>query len=174
MRLETIFEGVPDVELVKLLQACWEWYGAFRDNRAPRWLSIIGKSGTGKTHCATRLWEWASRKSDFSKARYIQRPIYWPEFMQELRGGRAFELRDDMKRWPVLFLDDVGAERDSTGFATEELNTLLGCRMDRWTLITSNLTMERMVEMDERIGSRLIRGENICVGVLTKDFGMRL
>lgn len=104
---------------------------------------------------------------------YFSRVIFWPDFIQELRGGKSFELRNELKRWPVLFLDDIGAERDPSGFAAEELNTLLGCRMNRWTLITSNKEFDAIKEIDARISSRLVRGDNICASVNTKDFAER-
>ena len=93
--------------------------------------------------------------------------------MQKLRAGDAFEMRSEMKRWPVLFLDDIGAERDPSGFAAEELNTLLGCRVGKWTLITSNKDADALQAIDGRIYSRLIRDLNRCVGVNTVDFSER-
>lgn len=82
-------------------------------------------------------------------------------------------MRDDMKRWPVLFLDDIGAERDPSGFAAEELNALLGCRMNRWTLLTTNKTADALKAIDGRVWSRVIRGENIAVSVNTMDYSDR-
>ncbi len=72
-----------------------------------------------------------------------------------------------------MFLDDIGAERDPSGFAAEELNTLLGCRMNKWTLITTNKTSDSLEQMDGRIYSRIIRGDNISIGINTKDFSDR-
>lgn len=162
-----------DPELEKLVVACQEWQQAFKLKESPRWISFIGNSGTGKTHCAHKLWRYAMQNSDWSKANYFVQEIFWPDFVQQLRAGNVFDLRQDMKRWPVLFLDDIGAERDASGFAAEELNTLLGCRMDRWTILTSNKDIDGIKAIDGRIASRLIRGKNICVGVNTKDFSER-
>lgn len=162
-----------DPELVKLVTACQEWATAFRNLDSPRWLSLLGVSGTGKTHCCQRLWEWSKSWPDWSHTKYSPRKIYWPSFVQSLKAGEAFAMRDDMKSWPLLFLDDIGAERDPSGFASEELNTLLGCRVGKWTLITSNKDIEALKAVDGRISSRLIRGNNICVGLNTKDFAER-
>ena len=176
-----------DPELEKLVGCCYEWHIAFRSNvkhvknakrhpetpQSPRWLSILGRSGTGKTHCCRRLWEWSKSWSDWSRTKYSPMVIYWPGFVQSLKAGNAYGMRDDMRTWPVLFLDDVGAERNASGFATDELNALLGYRVDRWTLITSNLDIEAIKAMDGRISSRLIRGKNICAGVNTHDFAER-
>ena len=82
-------------------------------------------------------------------------------------------MRQEMKRWPVLFLDDIGAERDPSGFAAEELNTLLGCRVDKWTLITSNKDAEGLRAIDGRILSRMIRDENVCISINCPDFATR-
>lgn len=167
------FQTFGDPELEKVVAAGAEWLDAFKSKAPARWLSLIGNSGTGKTYCATALWRYAKPNSDWSQMSYFPVKIFWPDFVQQLRSGNTFEMRSEMKTWPVLFLDDIGAERDPMGFASEELNTLLGSRMDRWTLITSNKDMDGIKAIDGRLASRLVRDRNICVGINTKDFSER-
>jgi len=167
------FQTLDDKELVKMASAAQEWASSFKSRLAPRWISMIGSSGTGKTHIGKRLWEYAKTHSDWQRFDYFPSVIFWPDFMQQLRAGNKFEQRQEMKRWPVLFIDDMGAERDPSGFAAEELNALLGCRVDRWTIITSNKDADGIKAIDGRIFSRMIRGQNICVGVNTQDFATR-
>jgi DNA replication protein DnaC len=167
------FNTFQDPQLILMVTACHEWVNAVKNGKPPRWLTILGNSGTGKTHCAYKLWNYAHDKFDWTKTSYHEHVVYWPDFVQKLRMGESFAKREEMKRWPVLCLDDVGAERDPSGFAAEELNSLLGCRVGKWTLLTSNATIKRLSEIDERISSRLIRPPNICVAVQTKDFGTR-
>jgi chromosomal replication initiation ATPase DnaA len=162
-----------DPELEKVVQACWEWSQAFQAKQTPRWLTLAGTSGTGKTHCALRLWQWAAGRSNFNEAEFVHQPIVWPRFVQRLRSGNGFEMRDDLLKWPVLFIDDIGSERDTTGFATEEMVALLMSRMGKWTLITSNKTPEALRALDERLYSRLIRDHNIFATVRTKDYSER-
>jgi hypothetical protein len=193
LRLDTC--GDPALE--GLVDACAQWGRAFRASLhpvlaghpapvpvAPRWLSIIGTSGVAKTMVATRLFQWADRCASQAPAgsslarhyghlAYLPHRIYWPGFIQQLRGGKAFDLREDMKRWPVLLLDDIGAERDPSGYSLEELNTLLGCRDGKWTLLTSNLTLDTLETLDRRIVSRMIRGHNRVVTVETIDYSLR-
>lgn len=168
-----MFDTCGDPELVKLAKSAQDWFDAFKAKAAPRWLSMLGSSGTGKTHCASRLWNYAKSRSDWSRCDYFARKIFWPDFVHDLRAGDAFEMRTEMKRWPVLFLDDIGAERDASGFASEELNTLLCSRMGRWTIITSNKSFDVIERIDARLASRLVRHPNICVSVNTKDFAGR-
>ena len=167
------FQTFGDAELLKMAAAAQEWVSAFKANESPRWLSFIGNSGTGKTHICKKLWIYAKVKSDWQRFDYFPKVVFWPDFVQQLRAGDSFELRQEMKRWPVLFLDDIGAERDPSGFAAEELNTLLGCRVGKWTFITSNKDADGIKKVDGRIFSRLIRDKNICVGINTKDFSER-
>ena len=75
--------------------------------------------------------------------------------------------------WPYLFLDDVGAERDTTGFASEQLCTLLGTREGKWTMITSNLSVAEFASLDTRIASRMFRGGSKAIEIDAKDYSTR-
>lgn len=136
-----------------------EYHAALLGLVNPRWLTIVGEAGCGKTHCAKALWREVKRALNWNTSRcvYIPHFVYWPQFVGELRGGDGFDMLRDMQRWPFLFLDDIGAERDTTGFATEALNTLLGCRSGKWTVLTSNLGAIDWAKTEPRIASRMIR-----------------
>jgi DNA replication protein DnaC len=167
------FNTCGDKQLEGMLQAAIAFRQAFIDKLAPRWLTFLGNSGTGKTYLGRALWHRLKACANWTACDYQASAIYWPDFVQDLRMGESFGRRNDMKRWPVLFLDDVGAERDKSGFAAEELNTLLGCRVGRWTIITANLSLERLSQIDGRISSRVIRDHNILVEVDTMDYALR-
>lgn len=83
--------------------------------------------------------------------------IYWPEFVSELKQGEAFSKVRDMARWPMLYLDDICSERDATGFSSDQLCTLLGQRQGKWTIITSNKTIDQIAAIDVRLADRLVR-----------------
>lgn len=105
---------------------------------------------------------------------FCHSPIFWPQFVSELRSGDAYAKLRDMARWPVLFVDDIGAERDTTGFAAEQLNTLLGSRVGKWTIITSNLNLEQLAGIDPRISDRIIREPgNEYIELTTKSYAVR-
>lgn len=125
----------------------------------PCWLSLLGKVGNGKTHCAQRAFDHMVARTDWADMSYLPARIYWPSFVNDLRSGEQYEKLREMAFWPVLFLDDVGAERDKSGFATEQLNTLLGQRVGRWTILTSNLSLEQISRIDPRMADRIVREE---------------
>lgn len=146
---------------------------AMKENHPPRWLSLLGTSGNGKTHLAKRAWRFACKRFGWDKTGYLPEFIYWPDFVDRLRSGDAYEHFNDLKNWPVLALDDIGAERDSTGFASEKLNTLLGCRAGQWTILTSNLGLDQLETVDRRISSRIVRDNNIWVESTAEDYALR-
>lgn len=151
-----------------------------RAGRKPFWNSMLGKSGTGKTHCATRLWQALGGTLNWNSTKYLPRLIYWPDFVDELRdrnrdsGLSNYNMMNDMGNWPFLVLDDIGSERDTTGFASEKLLTLLNRRVGKWTILTSNLDLAGLSKIDDRIASRIVREPgNLWIELDTVDYGLR-
>lgn len=156
-----------------MVEKCADFALDFKEAKSPRWITFLGKSGTGKTHCARRLWNHLSALLDWRSCGFNKREIYWPRFVSELRSGGAFENFRDLWKWPVLFLDDICAERDTTGFTSEQLNTLIGCRENKWTIITSNKLLHQIAELEPRIADRMIRNPNTFIEVKTCSHSLR-
>ncbi len=167
------FKTCGDDELVKMLRFGKDFCCDVRDGGFPRWLSILGTTGTGKTHMAKQIWKRLWLRFNWTGTCFNPGRIYWPDFISQLRGGTAYDKYDEMKRWPILFLDDIGAERDMTGFASDKLNELMGCRIDKWTLITSNLLLEQLGGIDPRMSDRIIRKPNMFLEVSTVSYSLR-
>ena len=139
----------------------------------PRWLSFVGPSDQGKTFLAKLIWTTMRPLLSTSHCDYVTSLVYWPGFVDELRAGNAYARARDMRKWPLLVIDDIGAERDTTGFATEQLNTLLGCRTGKWTVLTANLTLEQIAASEPRIASRMIRDGSVAVDLNTTPYSLR-
>lgn len=159
------FDSCGEVQLERLIgccaRFCWRVKDHIKDQSIkPCWLSILGRSGTGKTHCSTKVWDWARRRFAWHSFDFYEQVIYWPEMIGRLRDTTDRGARPMLKEiaaWPVLFVDDIGAERDSTGFASEQLSALLGQRARKFTILTSNLSLEQLAGIDPRISDRIIR-----------------
>jgi DNA replication protein DnaC len=162
-----------DNALIKAVLQCRDFAKAFTVRDHPRWITFLGVTGTGKTHMARRLWDSQSSRVKWHNTKFIQHEVYWPKLVSELRSGNAFEKVRDMMSWPVLFLDDICAERDTTGFTSEQLNMLLGCRENKWTIITSNKLLGQIAELEPRIADRMIRNPNILVELKTISHSLR-
>ena len=162
-----------DEEIERMVRVSAEWARDVRDGEKPRWLSLLGSSGTGKTHIAKALWHWLSKKEDFEdKAEYVPQWIYWPKLVEDLRSGNAYNRYRDMMRWKYLVLDEICAE-NQTEFSTEKLHNLLGSRVGRWTIVTSNKRAVDIATLDRRIASRMARGGSYVVDIRTKDYSLR-
>jgi DNA replication protein DnaC len=151
------------------------YHGALLKGRPPHWLTLLGASGTGKTLCARALWAEIRRYCPWNSDRceYCPGFVYWPDLVDRMRGGEFYGFYHDMKRWPYLVLDDIGSERDPSGFAVDKLTTLLGCRGGRWTVLTGNLSMAQIEAMDVRIASRLHRDGSRVLEVTAMDYAFR-
>lgn len=139
----------------------------------PRWLSYVGKSGTGKTFlCDIILAECAPTLRHHPDLLNGVQRIGWTSFLRKLRAAEYFRL-DDAADANLLLIDDIGTASD-TAFSLEQLYALIELRNRKWTLLTSNLTLPEIGErFDARIASRLIRDLNVCVEVDTLDFALR-
>jgi DNA replication protein DnaC len=148
----------------------------FDARQSPRWLTLMGASDTGKTHCASRVFRHLNERSDNHRTKWTPGKVFWPQFVLRLRDpeSHARQRLFDLMTWPVLFLDDIGAERDTTGFATEQLNALLGMRVGRWTILTSNLSLRQIAQVEPRIATRIVREPgNLYVVVTAGSYSLR-
>jgi hypothetical protein len=168
----------------------------------PRWLTICGKSGTGKTYLAKAIstflrprlpWlyekierprrdpERTSYESSFAYAQEGPRFVKWSAVVDEMRDGSyagfTFACRDFFK-----IIDDIGGESmeregKPTVFSIGKLSRLADERLGKWTVITSNLGRAKINEMyDARIASRMMRDGNRIVDLkeTVRDFGLRM
>lgn len=140
-----------------------------------RWLSFLGGSGTGKTFLSQMIFERAKQCPHLTKHRELLAPVskvFWPKLLTHLRCGEYERLRDACDA-NFLFIDEIAIEHDPRGFARDKLCELISSRVGMWTLITSNLTLEKIAEMDTRISSRMIRCGSRVVECDTVDFSLR-
>lgn len=143
------------------------------NGKTPYWLSFCGQSGTGKTFLGRDCLNYARALMGYHKSLKDGCMFFaWPDVIFDLREGKYF-LEDDFKDCNCAMLDDIGADRDPTGFAADTLYRFLNRRGGKWTIITSNLKLEKLGEIDTRIASRLIRDLNVCVNCNTIDFALR-
>lgn len=145
----------------------------------PRWLSFVGISGTGKTFLARQVYEIAKGFPWPTKPRHGQgalinpvRSVFWPKLLSRLRN-KEFWMIDELAECSFVFLDEIAVEHDPSGFAKDKLCELLSRRVRSWTVLTSNLTLEKLAVLDTRIPSRMIRDGSVAVEMNTQDFALR-
>lgn len=185
--LETIFEkfqthGDPELEkaLSEAMCFCRDMASA---TTAPRWLTLLGKSGVGKTMLAKRI--------NFFFKRFLE-PLPddrnssgeawsrmggfkpWQAVVDDMLAGDYTAIPQLQHDW-FLVLDDIGVEYiRNKDLAIAKLYGILNARQGLFTVITANATLEGIREtMDNRIASRLLRDESSVVNINAVDFNLR-
>jgi DNA replication protein DnaC len=169
------FQTFGDPQLEAMRDAAIAYHHAVIAGESPHWLSLLGTTWTGKTLLATAIWEEIKRNKPHNPVHcsYTPQLIYWPKLVNQLRSGEWYPYITDMQRWPYLVIDEIGAERDTTGFAADQLSCLLGCRTGRWTVLTGNLMLPAVAQIDARIASRMLRNGSVVVECTAMDYGRR-
>lgn len=181
---------MDDIQLVRMKAAAERFALEMLGHMAPRWLSLLGTSGAGKTMLA----KWI--KGVFKE--HLDWQIIWPATEQTKtestphgriirhRGGyqtwagiardlREQEYRkfDDLCALTFLVVDDIGAEHGST-FINSKLYELCSRRENKWTVFTGNLSLSDIEQtIDARVASRMIRHGSVVVDVDVPDWNMR-
>jgi DNA replication protein DnaC len=158
------WKAMGDPVLVTMAKAGGDFVREIKAKAPPRWLTLWGTSGSGKTYLARIIHGLFPGKA------------HWLDWVDLCRRYQAKEETANRIRWaadaPLVVLDDIGAEHQTP--ATVGLtHSLLHSRLNRWTIITSNLSPDDWSIIDARIGSRLVRGGNKHVECRTQDFATR-
>lgn len=96
----------------------------------------------------------------------------WSKLLAQYRNGDYWRL-DDIADCNFIVLDDIGVEGSRSSFGDGKLYETISAREGKWAVITSNLTLEEISQLDVRISSRLIRDRNIVINVNTTDYALR-
>lgn len=148
----------------------------------PYWLTLAGPSGIGKTMLAKEIWKQFMTWNRFElKLDVKHQHIYgntgmnisWREHCAAIRSG-LYESTEDIIKEHFVILDDIATERDPTGMIASILDRILSARLNKWTLITVNLTLEQIAErIDPRVASRMLRNGSQVVECSALDYNLR-
>lgn len=142
----------------------------YANNPAGRWFVASGRSGSGKTHLCTAIC------GQLLKAGMETRYMLWVDESRRLKASVNDEeayrrMIRPLKNVKVLYIDDMFKPRSETDWKTGErrrvtatapditlayeiLNSRI-MRSDLITIISTELTMSDIMELDEALGSRI-------------------
>jgi chromosomal replication initiation ATPase DnaA len=165
-------------QLIAMMQAAWHFLEDFRDGKQPRWLSLLGSSGSGKTHLAKTVWKIYRHDRNLFRASVENGEIVypgewcdWPRLAGDLQSNSGYSELEELASAKLIIVDEIGADRDKHGHVRDCLARLLSTRVGKWTLITSNMSLTAIRDkMDSRIASRMLRDGSVVVDVEVPDF----
>lgn len=120
-----------------------EFIDNYDNEEKPKGTYLNGSFGSGKTYLMAALFNEMAKKGIRSIL------IYYPEFLVSLKSSFQTNFQEkfnQIKKIPLLLLDDIGAENCSNWSRDEVLGPILQYRMENHlpTFFTSNLTIDEL------------------------------
>jgi DNA replication protein DnaC len=143
---------------------------------------IYGENGSGKSHAAKSIFKWAGRVAmnlpmvhgDSGELKLADALFFnWPMVVDGFKTGQWYVI-EEMFPCSLLVLDDLGAEHDPSKIGVEKLYQIMEQRINKWTVITTNIPPESWEEkFERRIASRFLRNARHISLVNVPDFNAR-
>jgi hypothetical protein len=139
------------------------------DDEEPRWLTILGPSGIGKTFALRQAFRMLSRNEHLWEVK-TRTGTRLPQCAHIIPGEDLTDYRAprDYGRYDLLYVEDIGAGanvRQGSGSVTiSRVAELLQYRTGKWTLLCANLNRTEISQhLDPRIASRLKRDGSVLL-----------
>ena len=131
----------------------------------PRWLSILGPSGVGKTFALRGLFRLLERLNENGYIKVKTRTGWRDLQMAHLIPGEDltdYQAPRDYGRYDLIYIEDIGSgafgDRGSGAILKSRIIELLQYRSGRFTMLDANLYRRDIAkDLDPRIASRLKR-----------------
>lgn len=132
---------------------------------------FTGKAGTGKSHLSMAMLQVVNEHSDpYRKCLFVSLDELMRRIKDSFNNRESYyteqRMIDLLTEADLLVLDDLGAEtgavttdKTATDFTTRTLYAIINGRMNKPTIITTNLSSKDMAKMyDSKLISRMFRG----------------
>ena len=131
-----------DSKRIEVIKKIKEFYDSYKKGNFTKGIYLSGSFGSGKSYLIAALF------NELAKYNYKSSIIYFPELLRKIKAsfGSDSDFFDDIKRVPLLCLDDIGAEKITDWARDEILGSILQYRMDNNlpTFFTSNLNLKEL------------------------------
>lgn len=132
-----------DSKRTEIIKKIKDFYDKYKKGEYSKGIYVAGNFGSGKSYIIAALF------NELAKYNFKSSIIYFPEFLRKLKsnfGESNDELFENIKKIPLLAIDDIGAEKLTDWARDEILGSILQYRMDFKlpTFFTSNLNLQEL------------------------------
>ena len=182
---KTGFQTLKDPQLEAMLLASATLLHEMATGGPPRWLTLLGTSGAGKTmlgrgiHTAVKeLGLTKSHVSDpvaegigsYYRAEYR---VHIEKALEKALREREWDWFDDVCKAKFALVDEICGIYVPADISAPKLCALAERRLNKWTVLTGNVSMETIKQKwDARIASRILRGGSIVLDVDVPDYNL--
>lgn len=127
-------------------KAIYEFYEQYDGQKFIPGLYLSGEFGVGKTYLLGALANALAKKGIASLL--VHFPSFAVSMKSSIADNTADQKRDDVKKAPILMIDDIGADSLSAWMRDEVLGVILEYRMQEElpTFFSSNFTMSQLTD----------------------------
>ena len=175
------FETCGDDQLVRMRRAAAHFLADMVQGHPPRWLSLLGTSGAGKTFLADlilaavkrhKLSETEVSLAGISYAGTVR--MIFEVSLERMLQSREWGRFGDICNARFAVIDEIMGDLVPREISGPKLASLAERRLNRWTVFTANVGLQAIKEMrDARIASRMLRGGSEVIDVDVIDFNLR-
>lgn len=132
-----------DSKRTPIIKSIKNFYDEYKKHNYAKGIYLYGSFGSGKSYLIAALF------NELAKYNYQSAIIYFPEFLRKLKASfnKGYdEIFENIKKVPLLLIDDIGAENLTEWARDEILGSILQHRMDNKlaTFFTSNLSLKEL------------------------------
>ncbi len=133
-----------DASRIEIIKKIKSFYDSYKKEEISKGIYLSGNFGSGKSYLIAALF------NELAKFNYQSAIVYFPEFLRKIKnsfGSDSYNsLFDNIKKVPLLCIDDIGAEKLTDWARDEILGSILQYRMDYKLPIffTSNLSLKEL------------------------------
>lgn len=154
IRQATLTEFEPNAERFEALNAALDFIANAKSSQFEPGLYLYGPFGVGKTYLLGAIANELAQRG--IKTTLVHFPSFAVEMKSSIGDNSVANKVDEIKKAPVLMIDDIGADSMSSWIRDDVLGVILEYRMQQQlpTFFSSNFSMDQLAEEHLRINQR--------------------
>lgn len=175
------FQTLGDPQLERMKRAGAHFLADMAQGQSPRWLTLLGTSGAGKTFLADLILK-AVKRHGLSKSKVTltgillegaARMIFEVD-LEDMLQRREWGRFGDICNARFALIDEIMGDLVPSHINSPKLASMAERRLGKWTVWTANVGLQAIKERrDARVATRMLRGRSEVVDVKVVDFNLR-